>query len=117
MPSEIDLLDRVEALADREWRLLLVETAGGVVGMLALKLSEGVLDQLFVCPSQFGTGLGLALFERAKREMPLGFTLHTAATNGRARKFYEREGMVSNGEGVHPRTGHPVVYYRWTPTL
>lgn len=117
MPSEEELLRRVKAEAGADWHLLIVEEEQRVVGMLALKLEERILDQLFVCPSHFGSGLGAALFDRAMSEMPRGFSLHTASTNGRARRFYERMGMKLAREGRHPRTGHPVVYYQFEPGL
>jgi hypothetical protein len=53
------------------------------------------------------------LFEQAKAAMPHGFTLRTARGNVRARKFYEVAGMSVSAEGLHPRYGTPVCYYRW----
>lgn len=115
MPSEDDLRRRLWRSAEQEWRLLIAVAGAEVIGMLALKMEQGILDQLFIRPSHFGTGLGTALLDRAKAELPLGFSLHTASTNARARKFYEREGMEFLREGRHPRTGHPVSYYEWAP--
>lgn len=116
MPTKVELRKRVEIEAYRRWLLLVATFDNKIVGLLALKMKERVLDQLFVHPSQFGKGLGLKLFDRAKAELPLGFTLHTASTNIRARKFYEREGLIFVREGSHPRTGHPVSYYVWKPS-
>lgn len=117
MPSEEELFIRVETQAATDWHLLIAVEHLQIVGLLALKLAERVLDQLFVCPTRFGTGLGQMLFDRAKKEMPSGFSLHTASTNLRARRFYERQGMVFGGEASHPRTGHSVVYYHFRSGL
>ena len=116
MPTKDDLRKRVEVEACEKWKLLVAEEDGEIVGMLALVERGQMLDQLFVRPSHFRTGLGLKLFERAKAELHLGFTLHTASSNVRARRFYEREGMTFVREGRHPRTGHPVSYYNWEPS-
>ena len=86
---------------------------GRVVGMLALKPGDATLDQIFVSPKEQGRGIGRALLEVARRAMPGGFTLRMAASNRKARRFYEKEGMKALGGGVHPRTGIPVHFYGW----
>jgi GNAT superfamily N-acetyltransferase len=84
-----------------------------VVGMLALKPCDATLDQIFVSPNEQGQGIGKALLEAAKRAMPGGFTLRMAASNHKAGRFYEKQGMKALGEGLHPRTGIPVHFYGW----
>ncbi len=116
MPTVDELRQRIEAEVRKGWRLFVAVWDNEIVGMLALKTEQKVLDQLFVRPDHIGKGLGLTLFSHAKVELPSGFTLHTASTNLRARGFYERLGMVFDGEGSHPRTDHPVSYYRWNPS-
>lgn len=116
MPTLDDLRRRIDAEISQGWRLFVAVSNREIVGMLALKPAEKVLDQLFVHPSHIGTGLGFELFLRAKTELPLGFSLHTASTNDRARHFYQRFGMKFIREGPHPRTGHPVSHYLWNPS-
>lgn len=84
-----------------------------VVGMLALKRDEATLDQIFVLPAEQGKGVGAALMRSAKQAMPTGFTLRMAASNDRARRFYEKEGLRWLREGVHPWTGILVHFYGW----
>ena len=93
------------------WALYAAARDGALVGLLALK--EDVLDQLFVDPAAHGSGVGIALLERAKALRPAGFTFHTHAGNARARRFYEREGCRLVSLDAHPRYGYPVAHYRW----
>lgn len=113
MPSLSDLRARVDQELEAGWRLIVGVRESEIVGFMALKVEESILDQLFVCPSQIGTGLGATLLRQATLEMPDGFSLHTASTNRRARIFYERAGLSRVREGPHPRSGHPVTYYNW----
>ena len=84
-----------------------------IVGMLAIKPHEAILDQIFVLTSEQSSGVGLSLLEMAKRSMPQGFTLRMAATNCRAARFYELAGLRFVQKGSHPISGAPVHYYRW----
>ncbi|WP_341713654.1 GNAT family N-acetyltransferase [Erythrobacter sp.] len=113
MPLERDLRVRVDQEMCGGWSVTLATQSDRVLGFVACKPAIAVLDQLFIRPEAIGLGLGMRLFNQARIEMPNGFTLHTAATNKRARKFYERAGMVVSREGPHPRSGHPVVWYGW----
>lgn len=115
MPTLPELRSRVDAEVAAGWTLWVAEDAAQLVGILAIRPDEQVLDQLFVSPGQIGSGVGQQLMDHAKTAMPHGFSLHTAATNARARRFYERAGMGLSHRGAHPRTGHAVVWYAWTP--
>lgn len=114
MPTLNELRSRVDVEAATVWKLFVAETGSRLVGILAIIPESQVLDQLFVRPGQIGAGIGRLLMDYAKAEMPSGFSLHKAATNERARAFYERAGMKLSRSGAHPRTGHPVVWYEWT---
>lgn len=115
MPSLQALRERIDRELRSGWRLHVAFAGGEIVAMLAVKPAEAVLDQLFVLPSAVRQGIGRALLETAKREMPEGFTLRAAAANARARRFYEREGLQLLGEGVRPDNGTPVCFYGWKP--
>ena len=73
-------------LADA-WTLTVALVERRIVGMLAVKVAEGVLDQLFVLPASQRHGVGSLLLKRAMMTMPDGFTLRTASANIGARHF------------------------------
>jgi putative acetyltransferase len=31
----------------------------------------------------------------------------------KARRFYEQAGLIALREGIHPRSGDPIIYYGW----
>lgn len=109
------LRSRIDAELRSGWDLHIAVRGDRLVGMLALKPSEACLDQIFVSPAEQGGGIGRELLRVAKRLMPAGFTLRVAASNEKARRFYDKEGLKLRGEGLHPWTGVPVQYYGWNP--
>ncbi len=110
-PTCEDLAARIPAEID--WSAFLAWEGATLVGFLALKPATSCLDQIFVAPQAQGRGVGLALLNFAKQQLPAGLWLGTAADNTGARRFYERHGFRLNETGVHPRLGHPIVTYRW----
>jgi len=113
-PSVDELRARIDGELASGWVLTVAVRSGSVVGFLALKPGLHVLDQLFVLPSDHGRGIGTALLDRAKREMPGGFRLRTAAANEKARRFYVRSGLSFIEEGIHPKNGTAVCHYGWS---
>jgi GNAT superfamily N-acetyltransferase len=113
MPSLQDLRDRIDAELAAGWELHVAERGGRIVGMLALKRDEAVLDQIFVVPGEQRSGIGTALLAAAKGAMPGGFTLRMAAANERAARFYRAAGLNVSGAGTHPVSGIPVRFYEW----
>lgn len=113
MPSVAEPRARIDVELRAGWRLETAVRRSGIVGLLAIKPAEAVLDQIFVRPDAQGTGIGAALLERAKRAMPGGFTLRKAAANGRAGRFYEKHGLKLLRAGVHPQSDRPVRFYGW----
>jgi len=90
------------------------ERDGRIAGFLAL---DGDLGTFFyVDPEAHGEGIGTALFERAQRERPQGFSFWAFQDNVHARRFYEKRGCVAveftDGSGNDEKT--PDVRYRWT---
>jgi GNAT superfamily N-acetyltransferase len=72
---------------------------------------------LFVRPEHWGTGLAASLHSAALAEASAGgfrrFRLFVAAAQGRARRFYEREGWGAVSEPVfEPYLGLEIVEYR-----
>lgn len=117
MPTIDELRRRVDDEMAAGWVVTIAEHNSAVIGFAAVKRNEAILDQLFVQPGQIGSGVGRALFNRCLEMMPEGFTLHTASSNNKARRFYEKAGMKILRQDVHPRTGHPVTYYVWNARL
>ena len=113
MPSKDELRRRVDEEIAKGWKVTVAEQDNGIVGFAAITLREAILDQLFVRPSHIGSGLGRALLADCQVQMPEGFTLYTASSNKKARRFYEKAGMNVLRQGSHPRTGHPVTFYIW----
>ena len=102
-----------EEVVDR-WCLFAAQERDELVGMLALAPAEQRVDQLFVAPSYQGKGVGLALLEFAKQELPDRIVLVTQEENVRARRFYEREGFClhrSEYDELHRRMN---CHYVWT---
>src|SRR5690242_17955633 len=116
MPSPADLRARVDVEMEHNWEVTVAERAGVVVGFLAIKRDEAILAELFLRPEAIGAGIGGALLAVAKAAMPGGFTLFTRATNTRARRFYEKAGLVVLRTETHARDGDLIVFYGWAPT-
>jgi GNAT superfamily N-acetyltransferase len=117
-----------ELLADDQVWCLLAEADGELVGQItvlpATRAARPVddpalahLSNIFVRRDRWGSGLARALHDagvEAARER--GFAqmrLFCAAGQARARRFYEREGWVPEGEAFHdPRPNLVLVEYR-----
>lgn len=113
VPAYDALRERISTELTSGWELQVAVLGCRIVGMLAIKRREAWLDQIFVAPGEQGRGVGKALLSVAKRLMPGGFQLRMAASNLKAARFYEREGLKSLRTGVHPGTGVPVIFYGW----
>ena len=111
-----ELFTRIPREIEAGWSLYVATNDCRVVGMLALKLREKNLHELFVDPPFQNRGVGKALLDFTKSRMPDGFWLTTMVVNRGARKFYEREGLVHKHDKPHPT--HPEVMhstYEWNP--
>ena len=107
---------------------LMAEQDGALLGQVTIQSSEttrlplgdpglGHLRNLFVRQDQWGTGLARELHDAAVAEArERGYRelrLFAAAGQGRARRFYEREGWVAAGPPAYdPRPGLEMVEYR-----
>jgi ribosomal protein S18 acetylase RimI-like enzyme len=89
---------------------------GRVVGMMVVGPND--LDQLYVAPGHQGRGIGRRLVDLAKAISPAGLTLYTFQVNGRARRFYERNGFTVDGlgDGSTNEERQPDVRYVWRPS-
>jgi putative acetyltransferase len=115
----IDFAARVTWWRER-WRkdlvpnaaIIVAEEAGALVGFVTID-RKGYLDQLVVSPDRWGSELGNALVDEAKRLSPDGITLLVNTDNARAIRFYERNGFAHAGGDVNPTSGRPVLRMEW----
>ena len=92
--------------------IVVAEQADEIIGFVTID-ATGYLDQLVVAPEHWGSALGDALVDEAKRTAPDGVTLLVNKDNARAISFYERNGFVPAGEDVNPTSGRPVLKMVW----
>jgi putative acetyltransferase len=115
----IDFAARVPWWRER-WRNELVPNAAimvaeedqTLVGFVTIDTSA-YLDQLVVAPDRWGSRLGDALVDEAKRLSPDSITLLVNQDNVRAIRFYERNGFIHAGTDVNPTSGRPVLKMIW----
>ena len=115
----IDFAARVTWWRER-WRdelvpnaaIMVAEQANVLVGFVTIDL-KGYLDQLVVSPDHWGSALGNALVNEAKRLSPDRISLLVNTDNARAIRFYERNGFVQAGGDVNPTSGRPVLRMEW----
>jgi putative acetyltransferase len=94
--------------------IIVAEQAGALTGFVTID-SGGYLDQLVVDPDHWGSPLGTALVDEAKRRSPQGITLRVNKDNTRAISFYQRNGFAAAGDDVNPTSGRPVLKMAWNP--
>ena len=90
-----------------------LDAAGRPAGFVTIDPSNGYLDQLCVAPTERGSGLAVALLDAAKRLAPGVVELDVNADNGRARRFYEREGFQAITRGLSAQSCLPTLRMRW----
>ena len=92
--------------------IVVAEQSGALTGFVTID-RNGYLDQLVVAPAHWGSELGNALVDEAKRLSPDQITLLVNTDNARAIRFYERNGFVQAGGDVNPTSGRPVLRMQW----
>jgi putative acetyltransferase len=91
-----------------------LDAVGRPAGFVTFDPANGYLDQLCVAPDERGSGLASALLDAAKRLSAGVVELDVNEANGRARRFYEREGFRSLTRGLSAHSGLPTLRMRWT---
>lgn len=77
------------------------EADGTVVGYSSVEPREGGpahLHALYLRPAYRRQGIGTRLLDEAKRAFPCGLELTVFEPNGKAQRFYAREGLVEDEE-------------------
>jgi putative acetyltransferase len=118
---DIDFAARVTWWRER-WRgelapnasIVVAEQAGNLAGFVTID-RKGYLDQLVVGTAHWGSELGNALMDEAKRLSPDHISLLVNTDNARAIRFYERNGFVHAGGDVNATSGRPVLRMEWKP--
>jgi putative acetyltransferase len=104
---------RTELLATAD--VVVAETGDAMIGFVTVDPSTLYLDQIVVAPEFWGSGVGAALLEEAKRLSPRGLDLDVNTDNARAIRFYAKCGFVITGAGKNPISGKPVHRMSWRP--
>jgi broad specificity phosphatase PhoE/GNAT superfamily N-acetyltransferase len=112
VPSAKTLLGR---LREADWDMVVLSDHRGLAGFAAFATERGILHQLFIRPSAWGSGFGTRLLQTAMAAMPEGFTLRVLASNLKAQRFYAGSGLRSLGLDIHAASGVAVLHYAWTP--
>jgi putative acetyltransferase len=106
--------DRLRALRAAGAEIVVgLDASDKPAGFVTIDPNSGYLDQLCVAPAERGSGLATALLNEAKRRSPGMVELDVNEANGRARRFYEREGFSIVGDGKSPHSGLPTLKMRW----
>ena len=95
-------------------KIIVAEQSGSLTGFVTID-ATGYLDQLVVSPDQWGSALGTALLDEAKRSAPDGISLLVNDDNIRAIRFYRRNGFIDAGCDLNPTSGRPVLRMKWKP--
>ena len=111
-----EMRERIPQEIANGWSLYVADDAGTIAAMLAFRLHDGYLDQLFIAPEYQGKGLGKRLLTFTRENLPDEIWLRCVLENERAWRWYEREGFVFEKEERDPRSGFTMKYYRWKRT-
>jgi len=95
--------------------IIIAESAGQLVGFVTVDPKTLYLDQIVVAPEAWGSRIADALLAEAQRLSPAGLDLAVNADNGRAIRFYEKQGFAVTGTDVNPRSGAPIRKMAWRP--
>jgi putative acetyltransferase len=119
---QIDFAERLAWWRQR-WRhelaanaqIVIAEYDSAMVGFVTVDPRTGYLDQIVVAPERWGSEVASALIEAARRLSPRGLDLDVNVDNGRAIRFYQKQGFSITGAGANPISGKPVHRMSWRP--
>jgi putative acetyltransferase len=94
--------------------VIVAEDDAAIAGFVTID-DKGYLDQIVVAPEAWGSPLAKMLLDEAKRLSPSGVSLLVNLDNFRAKKFYEKNFLVVDGEDVNPSSGRKVLRMVWRP--
>jgi chorismate mutase/ribosomal protein S18 acetylase RimI-like enzyme len=118
MPPQVHTLEEVRAhtartLAEPGHQFWVAERDDALLGWA--HVAPGWLDGLYVGPLHQGAGIGSALLDLVKAQLPGGFALSVFASNAPARGFYRRHGLfvLEHTDGSANEEGCPDVRMAW----
>jgi putative acetyltransferase len=117
----LDFAARVDWWRER-WRnelvpsatIMIAEQNGAIAGFVTVD-AAGYLDQIVVAPEAWGSPVGTALLDAAKRISPTGLDLLVNQDNARAIRFYQKHGFTITRADTNPRSGAPLHRMSWRP--
>lgn len=112
-PGLAMLQKRIPEEIAKGWALFAAEVGGQTVAMLALHPRDFYLDQLWVGPAHQGRGIGSALLNFTRQQLPDEIWLRCVVQNENAWRWYEREGFRFEGEENVPPSNMRMKRYRW----
>ena len=90
---------------------------GVVVGFVAMSRGNECnwIEQLYLLPTHTRRGIGNALLDHAKHQLPPPIRLYTFQCNDAARQFYEHHGFraVAYSDGSANEENRPDILYEW----
>lgn len=90
---------------------------GAVVGFVAMSRGKECswIEHLYLLPAYTRRGIGTALLDHAKQELPPPIRLYTFQCNDAARQFYEHHGFraVAYSDGSANEENRPDILYEW----
>ena len=95
--------------------IAVAESGGQLVGFVTVDPKTLYLDQIVVAPEAWGSRIAGALLAEAKRLSPARLDLAVNADNGRAIRFYQKQGFVLTGTDLNPRSGARIHKMAWRP--
>lgn len=107
------LQKRIPEEVAKGWSLYAAEETGAPIALLALHAKDFYLDQLWVAPAQQGRGIGRALLNFTRQQLPGEIWLRCVVENKNAWRWYEREGFRFEGEEIVPPSNMRMKRYRW----
>ena len=84
-----------------------------ILGFVALRGAK--VEHLFVHPAVQSRGIGKDLLDLVKQQRPEGFSLYTQVQNLKARRFYEREGLIPGKPVLGRHPGSRIIHFEWRP--
>eukprot|EP01037_Dinobryon_pediforme_P012792 gene12792-12891_t len=87
-----DVRGWVKSILIPQSEVIVAEQEGAAIGFVAL--GNGFVEQLYILPPFWRSGVGSQLLAYAKQRSPEGLKLYCFQQNLRARAFYEHHGFV-----------------------
>jgi ribosomal protein S18 acetylase RimI-like enzyme len=104
----------IKEVALRRGETWVARRDSAIVGFMILRGEE--VEQLYVLPGHYRSGIGTTLLNMAKARRPDRLYLYTFRRNTSARAFYETQGfrIIDRSDGTRNEEKEPDLRYQWT---